>query len=209
MPPALGVKYKNKSLLNYGDLAVLSFHATKVFTTFEGGAIVSHSSNVKKEIDQLKNFAILGVEDVGGLGINGKMNEAEVMGLLQLKYINRNLEKRKRIFEKYNDSFSNDRNVRIPIIPNTVEYNYAYFPLYFKKGISIRDKVYEGLIKKNVFCRKYWYPLITDFEIYSNCRKTELINAKSLSDSTLCLPIYPDLTQNQQEYIINEIKELF
>ena len=97
--PALGVKYKNKSLLNYGDLAVLSFHATKVFTTFEGGAIVSHSSNVKKEIDQLKNFAILGVEDVGGLGINGKMNEAEAaMGLLQLKYINRNLEKRKRIF---------------------------------------------------------------------------------------------------------------
>jgi len=202
--PAMGVKYKGKTILHYGDLAVLSFHATKVFTTFEGGAIISRSAKMKKKIDQLKNFAILGPEEVGGLGINGKMNEAEsAMGLLQMKYIDRNIKKRKEIYKFYTDSLKSTDDIRLLDIPNIIEYNYAYFPIFFTKGLSIRDKIYDIFMKHNIVCRKYWYPLISDHDIYSKCKKHNLINSKKLSDSNLCLPIYPDLTKSEQNYIID------
>ena len=103
--PAIGVKSNGKSILNYGDLSVLSFHATKVFTTFEGGAIISKTKEMKDRIDNLKNFAIKDEETVVGLGINGKMNEAEAaMGLLQLRYIERNIEKEKRTLQFTNQN---------------------------------------------------------------------------------------------------------
>jgi dTDP-4-amino-4,6-dideoxygalactose transaminase len=206
--PAMGVKYKGKTILHYGDLAILSFHATKVFTTFEGGAIISRSAKMKEKIDQLKNFAILGPEEVGGLGINGKMNEAEsAMGLLQLKYFDKNIIKRKEIFKLYVNSLKSRDEIILLDIPNIIEYNYAYFPIFFVRGLSIRDEIHDIFIANNIICRKYWYPLITDHDIYSKCNKHNLVNSRKLSDSVLCLPIYPDLTKSEQNYIIDILIE--
>ena len=206
--PAMGVKYKGKTIFNFGDLSVVSFHATKVFTTFEGGAIISRSAKMKEKIDQLKNFAILGPEKVGGLGINGKMNEAEAaMGLLQMRYIKRNIEKREKIYNLYVNAFKGMGSVRYLSIPSHVNYNYAYFPLFFEAGISKRDQVHKKLYDQNIICRKYWYPLISDHDIYSRYKKVNLINSKILSDSILCLPLYPDLTDIEQKFIIDILIE--
>ena len=204
----MGVNYKGNTILQYGDLAVLSFHATKVFTTFEGGAIISRSAKIKGKIDQLKNFAILGPEKIEGLGINGKMNEAEsAMGLLQLKYIDKNIEKGKEIYKFYTNSLKLTDEIRLLDIPNIVEYNYSYFPIFFVRGISIRNRIHDIFMENNIICRKYWYPLITDHDIYSNCKKINLINSKQLAESTLCLPIYPDLTDSEQSNIIDILIE--
>ena len=130
--PCLGVNYKGKTIVENGDLSVLSFHATKVFTTFEGGAVISKTKEMKGKIDQLKNFAIINEEIVNGLGINGKMNEAEAaMGILQLKYLNKNINKRKRVFYKYKKHLDNVKNIRTLNIPENVNYNYSYFPIFF------------------------------------------------------------------------------
>tara|TARA_Y100000031_G_scaffold148988_1_gene186074 strand:+ start:443 stop:1543 length:1101 start_codon:yes stop_codon:yes gene_type:complete len=196
--PAMGVIYKGKTILQYGDLAVLSFHATKVFTTFEGGAIISRSAEMKEKIDRLKNFAIENEEMIAGLGINGKMNEAEAaMGLLQLKYLVQNIIKRKKIFQIYKENLKGINSVRTLDIPESIEYNYAYFPIFFKDGLNIREKVYEQLYKNNIHCRKYWYPLITDHNIYKNNIKNDLLHSQKLSKSVLCLPIYPDLSEKE------------
>jgi dTDP-4-amino-4,6-dideoxygalactose transaminase len=163
---------------------------------------------MKERIEQLKNFAILGPEKVGGLGINGKMNEAEAaMGLLQMRYIKRNIEKREKIYNLYVNAFKGMGSVRYLSIPNHVNYNYAYFPIFFARWLSIRDKIHDIFIANNIICRKYWYPLITDHDIYSKCNKHNLVNSRKLSDSVLCLPIYPDLTKSEQNYIIDILIE--
>jgi len=206
--PAMGVKYKGKTILQYGELAVLSFHATKVFTTFEGGAIISRSAEMKKKIDQLKNFAIVSPDEVSGLGINGKMNESEAaMGLLQLRYIDENIKIRMKIFEIYTESLRSIESIRLLELPDYVEYNYAYYPVFFNEGIKIRDRIQNKLYQNNIICRKYWYPLICDHAVYATCRKINIINSKILSNSILCLPIYPDLTDIELYQIIDIIKK--
>ena len=206
--PALGVNYKKKSILKFGDLSVVSFHATKIFTTFEGGAIISNSSKIKTKIDRLKNFSIINQEKILGLGINGKMNEAEAaLGLLQLKYIENNILKRKSIYEYYIKSLKTCKSIRFLHIPNHVSYNYAYLPVFFNEGIFMRDKVYKNLLKENIICRKYWFPLLTDHVFYKNSLKSDLGNSRKLSESVLCLPIYPDLNQKDINKITRLIKK--
>ena len=205
--PCMGVKLKGKSILEYGDLSILSFHATKVFTTFEGGAIVSRSAKMKTKIDSLKNFGIEGPEIISGLGINGKMNEAEAaMGLLQLKYIDNNIARRKAIYHKYQTQLKKLKKIEIIDISDDVEYNYAYFPIIFTEGILARDRTYNALSRQNIICRKYWYPLISDHNIYSSCTKNNWINSRKLSDSVLCLPIYPELEKPVIKNIIGIIE---
>ena len=204
--PAMGVKYKGKTIFNFGDLSVVSFHATKIFTTFEGGAIILRSAEMKENIDHLKNFAILGPEVVSGLGINGKMNEAEAaMGLLQMRYIKRNIEKREKIYNLYVNAFKGMGSVRYLSIPSHVNYNYAYFPLFFEAGISKRNQVHKKLYDQNIICRKYWYPLISRHKIYNNEKRYVLPNALKLSESVLCIPIYPDLEEKDINRIIDVI----
>ena len=206
--PSIGVRYHGETILKHGDLAVLSFHATKVFTTFEGGAIISRSAELKNTVDSLKNFAIINPEKVSGLGINGKMNEAEAaMGLLQLKYIDKNISKRKDVYELYINSLESINNIKILNLPKFLKYNYAYFPVFFNEGIVIRDKIYTKLQENNINCRKYWYPLISDHDIYSKCKKYELTNSIMLSENTLSLPIYADLDKDIIMQIINIIKK--
>lgn len=201
--PAIGVKLNGDSVLNYGDLSILSFHATKVFTTFEGGAIISRSKEMKLKIDQLKNFAIVNEETIDGLGINGKMNEAEAaMGLLQLKYLEKNISKRKEIFYKYKLKLDKFNYIKTLDIKDGIEYNFGYFPIFFKNGFKEREKVYGDLYNEGIYCRKYWFPLISSHNLYKNSKKTDLSNSEKLSNTVLCLPIYPDLSDEDMDRIV-------
>ena len=204
--PATGIRHKNKSITKYGDLSVLSFHATKVFTTFEGGAIISPSKKIKNKIDELKNFAIKGPEKVTGLGINGKMNEAEAaMGILQLKYLKENIEKRAKVHRIYNFAFKDINQIRLLNIPENLDYNYAYYPIFFERGKSFRDYIHDRLLKKGIISRKYWFPLISKHALYKSKHNHPTPNALKLSESVLCLPIFPDLKKEDQLKIIKII----
>ena len=192
--PALGVKLNNKTLLKFGDLSVLSFHATKVFTTFEGGAIISHSKSMKNKIDRIRNFGIKDEYTVENLGINAKMSEPNAaLGLLQLKYSDSILQERENIYHSYKQGIDASAGCRLIEIPKNILYNYAYCPIVFEEGLKARDKAYDKMKSENIFCRKYWYPLITKQKIYSSHKCSKLLNAEKLSQKILFLPIYPGL----------------
>ena len=211
---AFGVDKNGKSILNEGDLSILSFHATKVFNTFEGGAIVSHSAEMKKKIDDLKNFGFQDQITVEGIGINGKMNEVQTaMGLLQLKYINSAIDKRKKIIEIYRNALEEVDGIQFFNDIEGVKHNYAYFPVFINEleyGKS-RDEVYEELKKHNIYGRRYFYPLINQFSAYKSLPSTEsenLIVAEKMSNEVICLPVYPDLDHADVEKIIEILKDL-
>jgi len=211
---AFGVKQNNKPILNEGDLSILSFHATKVFNTFEGGAIISSTSEMKKKIDDLKNFGFQGETVVEGIGINGKMNEIQAaMGLLQLKYIDEAIEKRKIITEIYRKGLKNVLGICFLDDIEGVSHNYSYFPVFLqeKKYGKSRDEVYEELKNHNIFSRKYFYPLISQLTVYQNLPSTAKKNlpvAEQKSKEVLCLPIYPDLNNRDVERIIEILTTL-
>ena len=211
---AFGIKKNGNSILNSGDLSVLSFHATKVFNTFEGGAIVSHTEEMKKKIDDLKNFGFQDQITVEGIGINGKMNEVQAaMGLLQLKYIDSAIDKRKKITEIYRNGLDEVDGIHFFNAIEDVKHNYAYFPVFINEleyGMS-RDEVFEKLIDENIFTRKYFHPLISQFSAYKSLPSAEsenLLVAEKMSREVLCLPIYPDLAHMDVNRIINILKTL-
>lgn len=209
-----GVKKDGISVVNYGDLSVLSFHATKVFNTFEGGAIVCHDQNTKKHIDELKNFGIIDETTVVTSGINAKMNEIQAaMGLLQLNYIEKSIEKRKLVTETYKSSLVNIPGITIQKELPDVRYNYAYFPIMINANHfgKTRDEVYEELKVHNIFSRRYFYPLISQFPIYSSLdssRKGRMSVAERITEEVLCLPIYPDLELSMVKEICGIINNL-
>lgn len=205
-----GVKKKGISLANFGDLSVLSFHATKVFNTFEGGAIVSHDKETKKHIDELKNFGIINETTVVSSGFNAKMNEIQAaMGLVQLKYIEKSIERRKAITNVYREALIDTPGITFQKDQPDVRYNYAYFPIMIntKQFGRTRDEVDELLKANNIFSRRYFYPLISQFPIYksleSSCKGSMPV-AEHLTEEVLCLPIYPDLEIS----IVNGICEI-
>jgi len=196
---AFGVKKDGVSVANYGDLSVLSFHATKTFTTFEGGAIVCHDEKTKDRIDKLKNFGFAGETKVFECGINGKMNEFQAaFGLLYLKYIDSYNAKRKTVALAYRRMLKDIPGVKLMEDMEGVTHNYSYFPVFIDEDVygKSRDNVYEILKEKNIFCRRYFYPLITDLPMYkdeSQQNAATLKTARKVADQVLCLPIYPDL----------------
>ncbi|MDO9634666.1 MAG: DegT/DnrJ/EryC1/StrS family aminotransferase [Paludibacter sp.] len=210
---AFGVKANNHTILNQGDLSILSFHATKIFSTIEGGAIISHSDDMKHHIDNLKNFGFRGETTVEEPGINGKLNEVQAAyGLLQLKYINSFIEKRKLITETYRLLLKDIKGIHFIGDLKHVEPNYAYFPILVdedKFGIS-RDQLYEKLKENNIFARRYFYPLISSFEPYKDLTsacKDNLPVANKIAEQVLCLPIYVDLSLEDINHIVNIIKK--
>jgi len=209
---AFGVKEKGVSVLNYGDLSVLSFHATKVFSTIEGGAIICHSEEMKHHIDNLKNFGFRGELVVEEPGINAKLNELQAAyGLLQLKYIDGFILKRKSITELYKNLLKDISGIHFLNDKSDVSYSYSYFPILINKevfGIS-RDELYDKLIKNNIFGRRYFYPLISNFQPYSELPSAlpqNLPVATSVAGQVLCLPIYVDLSFDDIELIVKIIK---
>jgi dTDP-4-amino-4,6-dideoxygalactose transaminase len=211
---AFGVTLDGNSILNFGDLSVLSFHATKVFTTFEGGAIICHDETTKKRIDFLKNFGFAGETTVVAPGINAKMNEFQAaLGVLQLKYVGQSIQKRKDIVTLYRYNLRDVPGITyLEDIP-LVGHNYALFPILIDKDIfgKSRDDVYNALKNKNIFTRRYFYPLISQFPTYRGLESANSNNlpvAEDITQKILCLPIYPDLDLDIASNIVKEIKEI-
>ena len=209
---AFGVKYKGQSICNYGDLSILSFHATKVYNTMEGGAIISHDVKTKKQIDYLKNFGFDGETSVVAPGINSKMNEMQAaLGILQLKYHQNNIEKRKEIAIKFSIELANIEGIDIlSKVPELSNYNYSYFPIFVdqNKYGKTRDELYNFLKENGIFGRRYFYPLISDFLIYKNlvsAKSENLLVAHDISIRVICLPIYPDMSEIEHSKIIQLI----
>ena len=203
--PGVGVKYKSQSIFKFGDLSIASFHGTKVFTTFEGGMIVSNKKDHKEKIDLLINFSLKN-NKVFGLGINAKMNEVQAsMGLLQLKYLDKSIKARKEIYNYYYENLSELNFLKFASISADIDYNYSYCTLFFDNSKILRDRVYHRLKENNIFCRRYWYPLITDHDYYSESNDSLKI-AKKLSKEVLNLPIYPNLDFQDIDRIIKIIK---
>lgn len=209
---AFGVKYNGKCICNYGDLAVLSFHATKVFNTIEGGAIVCHDAATKKRIDYLKNFGFADEITVMAPGINSKMNEIQAaLGLLQLKNHNTNIEKRKKITQFYKKELKDFPGISLLPEPENVQSNYSYFPIFVeeeKYGLN-RDHLNEKLKQNGIIGRRYFYPLISEFSIYKgldSAKPENLPVAERIAKQVLCLPIYPNLDLNDLKRITTIIK---
>ena len=210
---AFGVRLNGQSILNFGDLSVLSFHATKVFTTFEGGAIIARDETTKKRIDFLKNFGFAGETTVVAPGINAKMNEFQAaLGILQLKYIEEAIEKRKKVAEAYKERLYNIKGLRLLNDIEGVKHSYSYFPILIDEeefGLS-RDEVYHRLKKNNVHVRRYFYPLISQFPSYKGLESAKASNlpvAEEITKKVLCLPIYPELCNRDIDFIVRIIIE--
>lgn len=205
---AFGVEYNKKSVLKYGDMSTLSFHATKVFNTIEGGAVVSNRQKNIDAVNLLRNFGIVSEEKSVLAGINAKMNEFQAaMGLCNLEYVNKNIEKRKKLYELYIDGLKSNNNVAFQKIIAS-KYNYSYMPVYFKSKKN-RDAVFAALLKNNIKARKYFYPLVSSYS-YSNqtTQTSELKIAKQISDGILCLPLYASLENEVVKKIIGIINSL-
>jgi dTDP-4-amino-4,6-dideoxygalactose transaminase len=204
---AFGVQHKNASVLNHGDLSVLSFHATKVFNTFEGGAIVCPDAKTKQRIDHLKNFGFVDEVTVVAPGINGKMNEINAaFGLLQLKGIATALQKRKAIDNYYRAALANVQGIHCLADSGETVANYAYFPILVRPDYPLsRDQLFEKLRDNGIYARRYFYPLISDFPMYRSLPSASPANlpvAQKVANEVICLPIYPTLELEQQQSII-------
>ncbi|MFW1883975.1 MULTISPECIES: DegT/DnrJ/EryC1/StrS family aminotransferase [Acinetobacter calcoaceticus/baumannii complex] len=206
---AFGVKYRGQSLLNYGDLSVISFHATKVFNTFEGGAVICHSAEMKQRIDCLKNFGIVNETTIEDFGLNGKLSEVHAaLGLLQLKTIDQTLQARKQIDLQYRDLLAHVEGIHCIQRTETEIDNYSYFPIVISQPYPLtRDELFEKLKEHQIFARKYFYPIMTDFEIYQQYQSATP-QAHLLSQKVLCLPMYPTLTIEEAQSIVNVIKSV-
>lgn len=208
---AFGINYKGSSLLNFGDLSILSFHATKVFNTFEGGAIISHDIKTKERIDRLKNFGIADELTVTAPGINGKMSEVNAaFGLLQLKHVSEAISIRKFIDSNYRKNLSGIKGITLPSLSNLSNSNYSYFPIIVEDEYSLtRDELYTHLKNSNVLSRRYFFPLISNMPMYRGIKsasRDNLTNANHVSDRVLCLPIFASMTTEEQDLVINLIK---
>lgn len=208
---AFGVECHCGSLLAHGDTSVLSFHATKVFNTFEGGAIVSKSAAIKARVDQLKNFGHAGETEVVATGLNGKMSEINAaFGLLQLQHVDDAIKRRQEITLIYQQALRSVEGVRFPSFGGAIKANYSYLPVRIGPDYHMsRDALYLHMKANGVHPRRYFYPLIPEFEMYRRLSSADLAalpNAFSASREILCLPIFPAMTNEMVERIISLIK---
>jgi dTDP-4-amino-4,6-dideoxygalactose transaminase len=205
-----GVRDAKGSLLRHGDLSVLSFHATKVFNTFEGGAIVCPDAKTKRRIDHLKNFGFVDETTVVAPGINGKMSEVNsAFGLLQLKHVDKAFARRRAIDAAYREQLCGVDGIRFLPHAQGGAPNYAYFPILVGPGYPLsREALYLRLRERKIFARRYFYPLISEFPMYRGLPSAAADNlpvAASLSRQVLCLPIYPAMTQADQQRVIDAV----
>ena len=175
--------------------SMFSFHATKVYNTIEGGAVTYQDETLNKKLNDIKNFGITGPETVEYIGGNAKMNEFQAaMGLCNLRHIDKEIEKRKKVVERYRERLSNVDGIKLVPIQEGVKQNYAYFPVVFDNYKYTRNEVFAKLGKENIIARKYFYPLINDFECYKeNYSSNNTLVAKYIADRVITLPLYADL----------------
>lgn len=207
---AFGVEDEGGSILRHGDMSVLSLHATKVFNTFEGGAIVCQDQRTKSRIDHLKNFGHAGETNVVATGINGKMSEFNAaLGLLQLKHISAAIERRMAIDRRYREGLSGVRGITSVGMSGETVPNYSYYPILVERNYPVsRDELNDRLRASGIFARRYFYPLISEFSMYRGLPSAHTDNlpvATQASRQILCLPIYPDLDLSVVDTIIDFI----
>ncbi len=210
---AFGVRHRCESILRFGDLSVLSFHATKVFNTFEGGAIICPDAKTKERVDFLKNFGFANEVTVMAPGINGKMSEVNAaFGLLQLKYIDGALSRRREIEAKYRAALSNTEGISLLPVSEETESNAAYMPILVSgESANRRDAVYHALKQEGIHSRRYFYPLISDMPMYrrlASAQKDNLPTAQRIAQQVICLPIYPALEDVQIDRIIETLADV-
>jgi len=208
---AFGVQVNGESILKAGDMSTLSFHATKVFNTIEGGALICKDARTKLQIDYLKNFGFAGETTVVAPGINGKIDEVRAaFGLTALKYVDEAIESRRQIVSLYRKSLNGVKGIALMNELMNVRHNYSYFPVYVDEdeyGMS-RDALYEKMKQFNIYGRRYFYPLISSFPPYrslESARPENLPVATKMADSVICLPLYAGLEKDVVEQIISLI----
>ena len=208
---AFGVEVNGESLLNAGDMSTLSFHATKVFNTIEGGAMVMHDEKTKQRIDYLKNFGFANEIEVVGPGINSKMDEIRsAYGLLNLKQVDAAIAARQKVAVAYREALRNVDGISFWDDMPGVRHNYSYFPIFVdaeKYGMT-RDELYMKMKDQGVWSRRYFYPLISEFSTYrglESSRPENLPNAHRMADTVICLPMHHALSENDLNRIINSI----
>lgn len=206
---AFGVEVNGESILNAGDLSTLSFHATKVYNTVEGGAMVMHDEKMKKRIDYLKNFGFANETTVVGPGINSKMDEVRsAYGLLNLKQVDSAIEARHQVAIKYREALRNVEGITFFDDMPGVKHNYSYFPIFVdaKKYGMTRDELYFKMKEQNVLGRRYFYPLISEFSTYrglESAKPENLPEAHKMADSVICLPMHHALNNEDVQRIID------
>lgn len=210
---AFGVRRNGTSVLNAGDMSILSFHATKVFSTIEGGAIVCHDESTKRRIDYLKNFGFAGETKVVAPGINAKLNEVQAAyGLMQLKHIDDYIARRREIARLYRQELAGIHGLSFSEEIEGVEANDSYFAILIDaKAYGMeRDALYERLKEQGIHGRRYFYPLISDFSTYSGLSSATADNlpvATAIAQKVICLPIYPDLSNDDVLRVCSALKE--
>lgn len=210
---AFGVRMNGKSILEYGDISTLSFHATKVYNTIEGGAMVMHTPEMKFDVDNLKNFGFRGETTVVAPGINSKMDEMRAAyGLLNLQQVDKAIEARKRVASMYVNALKDVKGIELfPYeISPSFQWNYAYFPILVTEDYRMtRDALYDFMKTQNVLGRRYFYPLITDFEPYKDYPSAMAENlpvANRIASQVICLPMHHALSEDDVKRIIGIIK---
>lgn len=207
--PAKKVEVETESILNWGDMSTLSFHATKVYNTIEGGAMIMHDAETKKRIDYLKNFGFAGETTVVGPGINSKVDEMRAAyGLLNLKQVDAAIEARKKTADVYREALRGIDGLTFYEDMLGVKHNYSYFPMFIdaeKYGMS-RDELYFKMKDANVLGRRYFYPLISDFSTYrglDSARRENLPNAHKMADTVICLPMHHELSEDDIKRVLH------
>lgn len=209
---AFGVNYKGRSISSYGDASMFSFHATKVFNSIEGGAVVYQDAEIGHRMYNLKNFGIQSEEEIESVGANAKMNEFQAaMGICNLRHIDENIQKRKEIVDYYRECLADCRGIRLNEEQDDVESNYAYMPVLFDETIYpiTRNEIYERLKSNNIYARKYFYPITNELQCYKetvNCGYTPI--AKKISERVLTLPLYADMSKDDVERVCRVIKDV-
>lgn len=205
---AFGVEVDGESILKAGDMSTLSFHATKVFNTIEGGAMVMHDAETKKHIDYLKNFGFAGETEVVGPGINSKMDEIRsAYGLLNLKQVDAAIEARHQVAIRYREALRGVEGISFFDDMPGVRHNYSYFPIFVdaeRYGMT-RDALYFKMKEQGILGRRYFYPLISDFSTYSgleSARPENLPNARKMADEVICLPMHHALSEDDLSRIL-------
>lgn len=210
---AFGVEVNGESILNAGDMSTLSFHATKVYNTIEGGAMVMHDAKTKQRIDYLKNFGFAGETEVVAPGINSKMDEMRsAYGLLNLKQVDAAIEARHQVAIKYREALKDVEGIEYWDDLPGIKHNYSYFPIFVdaKKYGMTRDELYFKMKEQGILGRRYFYPLISDFTTYRglpSATKENLPVATKMANEVICLPMHHGLSSDDLERIITCIKK--
>lgn len=209
---AFGVEVDGESILNAGDMSTLSFHATKVYNTIEGGAMIMHDAKTKQRVDYLKNFGFAGETEVVGPGINSKMDEMRsAYGLLNLKQVDAAIEARHQVAIKYREALRDVEGIEFWDDLPGVRHNYSYFPIFVdaKRYGMTRDELYFKMRDNGVLGRRYFYPLISDFSTYrglDSARPDNLPVATKMASEVICLPMHHALSEEEIDKVIGCIK---